>query len=170
MSEFRRLTITAGLVAGTLLAACSSSGQGVSGVTEAEFKAAAQQAADCVAAEGWTVDGPRPGSAGVGYIIGVTTDDDTTPEQQTEIDTVLSQCWQAHVGDLEHKYYQSLALTGQQREAAYGDFVGCLEAAGVTGVSVGDPEGDVGEAIGDNAVGVECMQKYLWLLFRNQDA
>lgn len=134
-------------------------------VSDAEFKKAAQAAADCITSRGWIADGPYPGSGGIGYTVGVSADPDAEADTQQQATAALDACWQEHAAGAASRFYAGLELTGEARDLKYAELVECLEDAGVQGVTVGDPEGVVGSAIGDNTDGSKCMQRYLWMVF-----
>ncbi len=164
-------TIIASLATALVVASCGTGPLAGSGsVSDAEFRKAAQAAADCIESQGWIADGPQPGAGGIGYTVGVSTEPDTDADAQQEATDALDACWQRHAASTASAFYASLELTGEARESKYEELVGCLEEAGVTGVKVGDPEGVVGSAIGDNPEGVECMQRYLWMVFGDGSA
>jgi hypothetical protein len=159
------------LVAGLVLVGCGApASHGKGEVSDAQFKGAAQKAADCLAADGWQPDGPRRDASGLGWLVGVSLDHRPDQAEQAKINSAIDACWSKNAQAVADKYYKGLALTGQQREAAYGDFLQCLNDAGVKGVKVGDPEEKVGAAIGTNQQGVACMQRYVWLIFNNQSS
>jgi hypothetical protein len=157
------------IVVGLFLAGCGAQGSHREDeVSDAQFKAAAQKAADCLAADGWQADGPRRDASGLGWLVGVKMDHRPDEAEQAKINSAIDTCWSQNAQAVADKYYKGLALTGAEREAAYGDFVQCLNDAGVKGVKVGDPEEKVGAAIGTNQQGVACMQRYVWLIFNDQ--
>lgn len=155
--------------AGLLLAASGCSHpetEGAAAVTRAEYAAGVQAAADCVAAEGFEVGAPTEGPTGL-LTFGI--GGGTSKEAEARMDSVFDSCWSKHAQAVEGDYVTSLALTGEAWEAQYKDFITCLDKAGVEGVKVGDPEGVVGAAIGDNFEVVMCMQQHMFQLFVGQD-
>ncbi len=160
----KNYALTIGVSALLLVTACQSGiGAGGAKVTDAEYRAAAQAAAECIRAKGWEATDPEPDASGMGYGVGIGGGPKGSEREQ---EAVFDSCWNKHAEKVQRRFYDSLALTGSERDEKYSEFIECLEAAGVTGVEVGDPEGDVGSAISDNDEGVMCMQHYMWFLFR----
>ncbi len=164
----RRYALSIAISALFLVAACES-GMSLRGgpVTEAQYRAAAQAAAECIRAKGWEATDPEPDASGMGYGVGIGGGPQGSEGKQ---EAVFDSCWNKHAAKVERRFYDSLALTGAERDEKYAEFVECLDVAGVIGVKVGDPEGDVGSAIGDNHDGVMCMQHYMWFLFRGDNS
>lgn len=153
------------LILALFTAGCSSgtAGSGAE-VTQAEYHAAAQAAAQCVRERGFEAQEPVEGSAGL-YTIAVSTSDDGEQSAQAAQDAIDS-CWNKHARSVEDRYVDGMALSGEEWEADYQKMVDCIEAAGVTGVRVGDEEGVVGSRVTGNDQAVDCLQAHMFKLFR----
>ncbi len=162
----RHFTAAMGISVIFLLAACQSGIGGGGKVTDAQYRAATQAAADCIRAKGWEAIDPEPDASGMGYGVGIGGGPGGSDRNQ---EAVYDSCWNKHAAKVERRFYDSLALTGAERDAKYAEFIECLEAAGVTGIKVGDPEEVVGDAITDNYEAGTCMQHYMWFVFRGDN-
>ncbi|VDG76418.1 Uncharacterised protein [Actinobaculum suis] len=131
-------------------------------VTQAEYFAAAQEAAKCVRENGF--EATEPEFTSPPYLqISIIGNADTT---EKEVEGVYKKCWEGIAGEIEDQYIRGLALTGEERDADYREFIACLEAADVTTVKVGDSEESVIKSIADNndAAWV-CYNQHLYSLW-----
>lgn len=150
-------------------AGCSSSAQGEPAPSEADYRAAVERTADCVAKEGFDVSEVELRPDDVTYGFSITSSNDT---DLSLVDGAFAQCSAAHLDSVESRYLGSLELSGAEREAVYAEFTECLKSAGVETVVVGDEEGIVTSkisAVEETGVNVDdawrCQQKYLIPLF-----
>lgn len=166
----KRLAAVLTLVFGVLLvAACGPGGPG-SGeeVTRAEYLAGVQAAGECMREEGFDASEPYEDPAGL-YQVSISVPAGAE-QSASRAEKVHDSCWRKHALRLEDRYVEGLALSGEEWEANYREMIQCMEAAGVSGLKVGDPEGVVGEAAGDNTEAVICLQRHLFQLFRGDNA
>lgn len=102
-------------------------------VTRAEYEAAVQSGADCVAADGWEVTELRvdPISDRVAFAIshgpGVF---NSEVDAQTDVST--DKCYARHIDPIETGYYISIAPTGDERDEQILSLIECLNSADIT--------------------------------------
>lgn len=99
--------------------------------TEAEYRAAVQATADCVAAAGFDVSTVEKSEASGEYRFGI---DNAEP---SAFEATYDQCANDHQNQIEQAYLGATRLSGQARDAAMHDLVKCLTDVGVSGLSEG---------------------------------
>lgn len=176
-SVARRLTVVAVTALSVVgLAGCSASSDEVSpdpvvAANEAAYRAAMQKAADCTAAKGWQVE-PLVREADGSWSFSMTSDKPLSDEDNDRQASDSMACIDKYVEStgVWTAYRKSMLLTGAQWDQAYGEFVKCLNDAGVSGVAVGDsvqkvtaliPQDGSAKAIQAQA----CVNEYRFRLF-----
>lgn len=169
MKSRRRRPVVAGSVATGLAAvgggAALNAFSAVDGVSEQEYAAAVQDAADCVSDAGYTVS--PVSKTGATYGFGMAVDGGDALAQAT-----YDRCHSTYASVTERAYLQGLEVSGPDREAVYQEFIECLHDAGVETITADDDESAVtakisaAEAAGtDISQAWQCQQLYLIPLF-----
>lgn len=138
---------------------------------EAAYRAAMQKAADCTAAKGWQVE-PLVREADGSWSFSMTSDKPLSDEDNDRQASDSMACIDEYVEStgVWTAYRKSMLLTGAQWDQAYGEFVKCLDDAGVSGVAVGDSLQKVSAMVprdGSPAAikGQSCVDEYRFRLF-----
>lgn len=133
------------------------------GPTEAEYRAAVQATADCVAAAGFTVSAVEKSQISGEYRFGI---DNAEP---SAYEPAYDSCAKEHLQDVERAYLGATRLTGEARDAAMRDLIDCLAAVGVSGLSDGVVDSRVfvaaiwdqlGDDQGSQSKAMLCMERY----------
>jgi len=114
--------------------------------------------------KGWDVTPVEMRSDGLTYTFSV---QGGTPGDTSAMDDRLDCEGQFNLPDAEVAYQAQHALSGAEREAVFREFAGCMENAGVPGITVRDTVQHVaelvvglGEAGEDNSAAVACLDQY----------
>lgn len=157
-------------VSALLLSSCGSGGLNAGKpVTKAEYWAGIQATVQCIQEKGFDTGEPVEYAGGL-YAIPLNSSADADEATEDAMMRAHDSCFRKHAASLENRYIESMALSGEEWEADYRDMIDCLEAAGVSGIKVGDLEGVVGEAVYGNDEAQDCLQAHLFKLFRGINA
>jgi hypothetical protein len=144
-----------GLLGALTMAGCTTSDDGsvpTAGVSygggeisEAQYVSIVRAVHACMADKGYDVEDVQRRTDGVTYGFAFSGSaaervDGRSPNGSRD----LSDCEQVYgLPEAEVAYQDQQALSGAEREALYAQFVGCMDAAGLDGITVGDQAADV---------------------------
>lgn len=134
-------------------------------ITEAQYKAIVQYAADCMLEKGYNPSAVERRSDGVTYgfeLTGGTTDGIEKSREDLQV------CeGEVHLMEAEIAFQDQSALTGAERERVYAEFVTCMDEVGLTGVSSADDAETVQDKMaafvengGSEGAAQECYERF----------
>ncbi|MGC3955733.1 MAG: hypothetical protein QM804_16030 [Propionicimonas sp.] len=132
-----------------LLAGFTATNHAANGpISEADYHAAVDAAAQCMAQAGFEVEGPElePNGWRWSFSIGGLGAGASEAERaafEARLDASYSGCMRDHVGGLENAYRRSRIVPAERRPAVLQEFVSCARQAGVDSLEASDTESEI---------------------------
>lgn len=104
-------------------------------ITEAQYKAIVQYAANCMLEKGYEPSSVERRSDGVTYGFGLS---GSAGGMETSREDLLACEAEVHLMEAEIAFQDQSALTGTERERVYAEFITCMEEVGVMGITSAD--------------------------------